>query len=129
MKALIEQLALALLPRVTRPARPEEVRPLPARPHPRPAHPVAYFGKSTSAQPVATPPPTQPPLALPNPGHWKSTCMAVSYASGHQCRLLKGHEGEHRNERGSFTRALQPGERPQRRAALDEVSTRRPGAT
>ena len=106
--SLIDQLARRLAPRV-RPARP--ARPSPPR-----------LVQVVEAAPVTRPAPPPPPRPA---GNWRSTCQAVSYFTGRQCRLLQGHGGEHRDERGAFARALRPGERPPYWHRIEEAATRR----
>jgi hypothetical protein len=71
--------------------------------------------------------PPAPPRLLPTDGRWRSTCRAVSSASGLRCKLLDGHEGVHADERGTFATVYVPGPRapakPPRR--IDEVATKR----
>jgi hypothetical protein len=66
------------------------------------------------------------PLHAPAPaGRFVSGCSAHDADTGLRCRLLSGHAGSHRHERGEFLRAA-INFIPARR--VDEWATRRPGA-
>lgn len=66
-----------------------------------------------------------PPPPAPRPG-WRTSCKAVNAATGRQCCLLHGHDGNHVHGRTAFSSvALTDDDVWRARARLDAIATAR----